>query len=263
MEGWNAPIRDVYSIGVQFMMGKTRMVRSLGAIEAAAGCLAMASVASAGSTVLGNSGWTASWPDAFDVQLEVLGEGNGQLMLSKTVTFNELNSVPITFQQTKADAAGLVSITEEALTNNTGSDWGQFRFILLSGDNGTTSQPHFDIDATNIGGVDGFSINPFTQHEYQDNAGQPNTNLAKVLSLTDGTVANGDVFRPGKESGQLVIAAYPAADGGNGGQVFTLKELPGVGPNVIPLPSALWSGLIGLTGLALFAGSRAVARRSA
>lgn len=244
------------------MKGKARMVRSLGAVAAATACMALTGTANAGSTVLGNSGWTASWPDAFDVQLEVLGEGNGHVMLSKTVTFNQLSSVPITFQQTKADAAGLVSITEEALTNNTGSDWGQFRFILLSGDNGTTSQPHFDVSATNIGGVDGFSINPFAQHEYQDTAGHPNTDLAKVLSLTDGSVANGDVFRPGKESGQLVIAAYPAADDDNGGQVFTLKELPGVGPNVIPLPSALWSGLIGLSGLALFAGSRAVARRS-
>jgi hypothetical protein len=239
------------------------MVRSVGVLSAAAGCLVVAGPAHAGMMALGNSGWTASWPDAFDVQLEVLGEGNGQLMLRKTATFNTVDNVPIVFQQTTADAAAFISITEEALTNNTGSDWGTFRFALLGGSTGTAADPHFDIDATNIDGADGFSINPFTEHAYMDNGLAPDNTFPKMLLLSGGTVANGDIFRPGEQSGALVIATSPNADGENAGQTFVLKELPGVSPTLIPLPSAFWSGLMTLGALGLIGAARPARRHFA
>jgi hypothetical protein len=64
----------------------------------------------------------------------------------------------------------------------------------------------------------------------------------KVVTLSDGTLANGASFFPGfgKNGGDLTINASGS---------FSLNEGAGTPPIVIPLPAAAWMGISGLLGL--------------
>jgi MYXO-CTERM domain-containing protein len=230
-------------------MFRKRMKSSM--LLAAAAVMGLAtSGAYAGSLALGTSGWTATWPDSANLSLTVNSQDATTVFITKTATFTTLENLPITFQQTAADALPQIAIDSEAVTNNTGEAWSGFRWIILGSSTGTLADAQFNTTATNIGGSGGFSINPFTDSAYSDNSGTGSVDQPLVLDVSGGgTVADGAVFGPGVDSGSLYIHAAP---NGTGDYAFTLKEIPVSGstpPPVIPLPAAFWSGLSGLLGL--------------
>jgi len=220
------------------------------------------SSAQAGSTQLGNSGWSASWDDSYDSRLDlnVQFESTDTVFLQKFVTFvaDDLNEsgefidpVSIVFQQTSANAKPWLVFNDEEVVNQTGLDWNGFQFTVLDGNTGTSQDVQFDQAKTDLGNNAGFSINPFTTFEFRDNN--------QVLELGGGTVPTSppfgpNVWFPGAESGGLYIHATQITDVL---RTFKLEEkpLPGGPGNIIPLPAAAWSGLSGLAGLALI-GSR-------
>jgi hypothetical protein len=213
------------------------------------------SSADAGSRQLGNSGWTASWSSP-DLDLAVDFESNDTVYLEKFVTFREssfnesgefIDPVVITFQQTSANAKSFITLNDEIVVNKTGTDWTGFKFTLLSGADQQGQSVVFDVNKSNIGGTDGFTIDPFTNHDYS----QGNTILTVGGGIVNAGPVGNNVWEPGSQSGGLVIDA-------NGSDTFVLKEQPLIGgptPPPIPLPAAAWSGLSGLAGLALV-GSR-------
>lgn len=240
------------------------MSRKIAYALAAAVGLAAGSV-QAGSLVLQDAGWTASWDDSLDPYLSVAMDINNStqdaVLIEKKVTFtpdfiNDLGfiePVPIVFQQTSADAKRLVIINDETIENQTGLNWDSFRMTLLQGSTGTDADTRFDPVATGIGTPGGFDVSPFTSATFSRND--------QVLDLTDGTVMAGDVWTPGQgtDAGELVITALPV-NGGRTFRTFVLKEQPGIGgggpPPVIPVPPAVWTGLSGLVAMGLFSAVR-------
>lgn len=232
-------------------------------VAAALGVAFGVSSAQAGSLVLGDAGWTASWDDSFDpflsVSMDLQADNGDSVLIEKNVTYSSdflnehgfIEPVPIIFQQTETDAKRLIIITDETIANQTGVNWDSFRMSLLQGSTGTEADTRFDVDGTGIGTPGGFDIAPFTDAEFSVNN--------QVLTLSGGTVADGDVWTPGQgpNAGELVITALPT-NGGQSLRTFVLKEQPGPGgtPVVIPIPAAAWTGLSGLFGLGLFAAAR-------
>lgn len=226
---------------------------SLAVLAGLSGLIA-ANGAQAGSLALGNSGWTASWHSSDDgrLGLNVDGETCDTVYIEKHVTFygSDLNEsgafidpVVITFQQTSANAAQYIVINDEAVTNRTGQDWTGFRMTLLPSDGSV----HFDPILSDIRPPgSGFSIDPFTTHDFSLNDSIFTVGGGVVPSAPIGT----NTWYPGAVSGNLVIDTNKGAFCNEA--VFSLKEQP---LTAIPLPAAAWSGLTGLAGLALV-GSR-------
>ncbi len=208
--------------------------------------LGTAQNANAGSMVLGDSGWTASWSNTFDPYIGLAvdySDGANAVYIEKFVNFTSafMNNVGfydpavITFQPNNATPAAKIVLSDEVLVNSTGSAWTNFVMTILDG------ATKFDTAASA-----GFDIAPFTSANYSGGD--------TVLTLSGGSVADGAVFMPGFP-GELVILT----DGTN----FTLKEQPriGTGPGpVIPLPAAAWTGLSGLLGLGLLGSLKAIRR---
>jgi hypothetical protein len=211
-----------------------------------------AASASAGSLVLGDSGWTASWDSSADsfLGLNVDGVSSSTVFLEKGLNYTAaansdgtFDPVTITFQQTSADALPFIAINDEAVSNNSGSDWSGFRFTLANA--------AFDTAGSRVGQSGGFSIDPFTNHVFSSGD--------TVLDVSGATVADGQVWFPGIASGNLLVIAPHGADSVL--PSFSLGEMPiggGSTPPAIPLPPAFWSGLIGLGGLGLIGAGRRV-----
>lgn len=213
-----------------------------------AGVGLLAAGAQAGSLVLGNSGWTASWDASLDSRLglNVEAETANSVFVEKFATFTDANAMDITFTRTAGvSALPFIVINDEMVVNQTGQDWTSFRFTLAPSSGGLA----FDAGQTAISPPgSGFSIDPFSASAYS--AG--NT----VLDVSGGTVSavlGSNVWMPGVRSGGLAINS----GGANGPASFVLSEQPG---NIIPLPAAAWSGLSGLLGLGLI-GSRKQLRK--
>lgn len=231
------------------MLGKFGKKIALAVLAGISGLVVTGTTAQAGSVVLGNSGWTASWDSKFDPYLQISTpdyETQDAVYIEKFVNFTNAFNDPagfidpavVTFQATRANATPYIVINDEQLVNNTGKDWNAFRMSLLPSDGSVSFNPALsDINPPGSG----FDIHPFTNFSFSLN----NT----ILDTNGGVVADGAVWFPGSGPGSLVINT-------NAGQLgcdaaFTLKEQP----LAIPLPAAAWSGLSGLVGLALV-GSR-------
>ena len=226
------------------------------AVVAGALCVgATASSAQAGSMVLGDSGWKASWSSAFDdannthVTLTVLAETCDAVVLQKVAVFTDgpdqygmIVPIEINFEQIRGDAVQQIVFTSENVTNASGTDWSGFKFIIEDGTKGTPADTHYNLDET-FGGSDPFDTSPFSVTEIGSPYGMP-----QIITVGDGTLHNGEVWYPGMASGagQLVINAAPSCEGV---KRFVFKEQPI--PSAIPLPAAAWTGLTGLIGLAL------------
>lgn len=135
-----------------------------------AGALAFGSNAQAGSLVLGNSGWRASWSSSFDnadytyVTLTVLAETDSTVVIQKTAVFADgpdqhglIAPIEINFEQTRADAAKNIVVTSESVTNASGVDWNSFQFIIEDGTTDTSADTSFDITRT-FGSVPPFDV---------------------------------------------------------------------------------------------------------
>jgi hypothetical protein len=238
---------------------------SLAVVAGLAVTAAGAADVQAGSLQLGNSGWTASWDASQDshLALAVDSVSTDAVYIEKFVTFhpsdfNEsgdfIDPVVISFQHSGSSATPYIVLNDEILVNRTGSDWNGFKFTLLSDQNNGQSAS-FDTAKTGIGTPTGFTIDPFTTHQYS----QDNT----ILNVGGGTIpaqpVGQNVWFPGTNIGGLVIDSA-------GNDSFTLKEQPTLGttpPPAIPLPAAAWSGLSGLVGLALLGSYKRSRRQTA
>lgn len=226
------------------------------AVVAGALCIgATASSAQAGSMVLGNSGWKASWSPAFDdaahtyVTLSVLAETCNAVVLEKVAVFTDgpdqygmIAPIEINFEQIRGDAVQHIVFTSENVSNYTGVDWSGFKFIIEDGTTGTPADTHYNLDET-FGSSNPFDTSPFSVTSIGSPYGMP-----QIITVGDGTLPNGSIWYPGigATAGELVINAAPSCDGA---KRFVFKEQPI--PSAIPLPAAAWTGLTGLLGLAL------------
>lgn len=235
---------------------RTRIGGAVALGLAALGVLAAAPV-QAGSLVLGNSGWRATWDSSFDsadgtsVTLTVLAETSQAVVLQKVAVFADgpdqyglIAPVEINFEQISPTAVADIVITSESLTNASGVDWSGFKFIIEDGTTNTAADTSFDLLRT-FGTPPPFNVSPFQVVDTGGITDQPQT-----ITLGDGILANGQVWRPGvgPVGGELVIHAAPSQVGT---QRFILKEQPI--PAAVPLPAAVWMGLSGL-GMAVIAG---------
>lgn len=227
------------------MFGQLSKKVSVAVVAAVAGLFAVQS-ANAGSVVLGNSGWVASWSDALDgnVAINYDFESRDAVYVEKFINFDgqsdllagNVDPVAIVFQKVSTNATPYIVMNDEILINNTGMDWTGFEFTLLPSNGAVV----FDQGRTDIAPPgNGFSIDPFTTHAYN-----ANSTILTVGGGVVGTQAGSNIWFPGTESGGLAIQTNAL---GTQLGAFTLKEMP-IG---IPLPTAAWSGLSGLVGLAL------------
>lgn len=231
------------------------MKRVIASAGIAAFAFAAASV-DAGSLALkiGNldSGWVASWDSSHDpylsLSIDKIDLAKSEVWIEKFYNFTEapdeigfINPVVIVFQQNSHSAVKNIAIADEQLINNTGYPWNQFIMTIQGGSTGTDADAKFDPVKTNIGGVNGFSIDPFLQANFTQNN--------QVLTIHNGYIGSdipNNLYLPGTGRGELYIHAAPTTSGAF--KAFALKEQP----VAIPLPPAMLSGLVLMGGLAVY-----------
>jgi hypothetical protein len=197
-------------------------------------------------------GWTISFPTGVGLTATQDSTTATQVDLTKTATFTAPGQgFQIEFAPGANATADTFVISSESITNNTGQRFGGFSFILLN--TGTAN-------ATFGGTTPGFLPPTGTGFDYTKvSLVNGKTELDYTGSQDKGatsTWGNGD---PSPSGDNLVIDA-PA------GSTFALKELSvpgGGGPPAVPMPASVWQSLVGLLGLGMFAGVRAVKRRLA
>jgi hypothetical protein len=224
-----------------------------GAILAGVGWIGSAHAQSVVSTSpITIDGWTISWPSEVGLSVTQDSSTATQVDLEKTATFTAKGQgFQIAFAAGANATADTFVISTESITNNTGAPFKGFSFILLN--TGTTN-------ATFGGTSPGFTPPKGTGYDYTSvSLVNGKTELDYTGSQDNGVTSvwgNGD---PSSSGDNLVIDA-PA------GSQFALKELSvpgGGGPPAVPLPASAWQSLAGLLGLGLFAGVRAIKRRTA
>ena len=150
-----------------------------------------------------DSGWRAVLPDDVNVGIVVdrVTDSYVRIEISKVFTKAPENGdfppITILFEQTANDAntVATIQITDETITNNTGVDWTDYHWQI----NGCCAA--FDKTATENSG---FSINPFTNAAWTAKSGW-GSDYASALDVDGGTVAAGETFAPGVDSGKLYI----------------------------------------------------------
>jgi len=200
-----------------------------------------------GNTV--DSGWTWDTSAALAplVNLVFIRTEGNNFFFEKDAEIQRISDpIVITFNRVGANASTLV-INDEAVVNNTGQDWTNFRMELSSGSSagGTPNFAFMTSDGTP--GIGDFRIDPFTSFTF--------SNSNSALQLSGGTVKAGSTWFPGAQSNTGLAIVANAND-----NTFTLKEIPGGGGVVIPLPAAAWTGLSGLLGLGLLGAAKRVRR---
>ena len=215
-----------------------------GSVLVLGGALALAmttAAAHAGFTILGNSGWKASWDSSLDPYVDINFDGivGNAVFIEKSAEFTQgpvngiFPSIAIVFEQIAPTTVNNIVINDEIITNHTGVAWTDFHMDLL--DHGDVV---FDPVATASSGGPGpigFGIAPFTQAAFTEG----NTRL----DIFGGVLPNNAIWNPGggAQDGQLWIHVNNLT----GSTLFVLKETP------TPAPGAM-----ALLGLAALAGSR-------
>jgi hypothetical protein len=194
-------------------------------------------------------GWQISGSSAFDVNVALDNVGtdaNGRkfatIEISKKFRYGPdpqtgvFPSILMDFTQigTDANTVTRIFIADESVTNLTGVTWTDYHWILMRHGVATFNQ-----DLSNVGGVDGFSVDPFAQHQWtvNDNLDQ------EVLSVSGGIVPANGLFLPGDGLGNLVIDIVP--DTLPGAMSFTFKQLP----TYVPEPASMTLLLLGAAAL--------------
>jgi len=188
------------------------------------------------ATVLNTGDVVDGWAISFPVGIALVNDGGGSLTLEKAAAFDSLEGLSITFNQVSASASSTITITDESITNVSGSSFGGFQFLVLN------ELPGNAADATLQPNAFAGGTSPFTTQ-----SDSPST-----ITLGGGTLANDQTAKWGFDStgGDLVMNANPATSGQF--KVFDLKEIP----VLIPIPAAAWTGLSGLLGLALIGNAK-------
>lgn len=149
-----------------------------------------------------DSGWRAVLPDDTNVGIVVDRVTCSYVRIEIAKNFNgppengDFPRIIILFEQTGDDAntVGTIQITDELITNNTGSKWTDYHWQI----NGPAA---FDKTATEDSG---FSINPFTNKSWTAKSGW-GSDYALALDVDGGEVPNGGTFAPGISAGKLYI----------------------------------------------------------
>jgi hypothetical protein len=203
-----------------------------------------ATVAATGGTF---DGWMVTPVSGITLTADATSSSN--LLLTKAANFSNMEGLVITFTQVAANAAPTLTFQNETLTNNSGSTWGGFQFLLM---NPGASAAFVSSSTSPFAPATGYTSGTFSSDSIVYAGAQANTATTQW-----GFNANGD----------LVISSNPGAIG----TTFDLKEipllssqvvgasaggvpitLPGAGGTPIPLPAAVYQGLVGLMGIALF-----------
>jgi hypothetical protein len=219
----------------------SRMNKSLIAAAAAA-VLGFGATQSHAAVLLHSGNVVDGWKISFPSSITLFSDGGDLLTLEKDPTFFSTEGLVITFTQLSANASPKIVIQDENVTNESGSDWKGFQF-LVGGTRTASFQPGaFD---------NGMDAPPFT-NESIDSAHD-------TINLGGGVLPNGDTAIWG-EGGQnplasdLVINANPGYGKYCMKQNLSFKEIP----VAVPLPAAAWSGMSGLLGLGLLAHAKKI-----
>jgi hypothetical protein len=187
---------------------------------------------------MGNSGWQVVYDESLgsvilDNELDPLGDGQAVVQLSKT--FNdpfdpqsgEFPAIFISFQQVvPTQAVDRIVINDEVITNNTGSAWGGFEWVILDAHDSWFNEAESA----------GFSVDPFTQKEFLE------PNGSQVFMAYGGTVPDsGQTFTPGT-TGNLVMEMAVKDSGPL--TMFTLKEIPTPEPASLALMALVLGWLV-------------------
>jgi hypothetical protein len=199
---------------------------AIAAIVAAA-CPAMAGTT---QTIVAN-GWQITYPGNITLGV-VSGGSTSTLSLTKDVTFSVDQGALIAFTQVATDASSQIVFNDEHVTNDTGTSWNGFGFVLMS---------PFGPAAGGSFASAGQVFNPSTPFK-------TTTFSSDIVTLSDGVLPTGSTFEWGTAlpGNGLAINAVP---GMAMPTTFTFKEIPFEGGSAIPLPKAMWSALTVLGGL--------------
>jgi hypothetical protein len=120
----------------------------------------------------------------------------------------------ITFIQTNPDATTVprIVIIDEAVSNQTGTDWTDYHYAMLDGGQAWFNVPLSDFDPS-----------PFTNVTFSDNQGLGDPNKASDIDIDGGVVPAGTTFFPAGNGGEIVIDASLA---GGAPVTFTFKQFP-------------------------------------
>ena len=216
----------------------------------------------AGSTVLGDSNWVASWDVSLDGLVDIIFDGRvgDTVFIEKTAEFIQppnaagiFPTIPITFSQVGPTTVNQIAINDEIITNSTGHDWTDFHFVVAHGGDAAFNQPLSDA-STPVG----FYTAPFDNQMWGGNVGPGLYTEFWVDGFglgpggSDAIIPGqfpGNIWNPGNGAfnGELFIDVVPKATAPY--TVFTLKETP---TGVIPEPSTylVFSGLALCFGIA-------------
>jgi hypothetical protein len=192
-------------------------------------------------------GWSASWDASLDGLVDVVAQGQvgGICVIEKAAEFTQgpslltglFPSIVITFTQTTQNAAPVIAINDEILTNSTGVLWTDFHMIIV--DDGDAVFDPAATAASGGGGPIGWTIGPqFTNAAFSD--GDTRLDIFDGPGVPDGTQwFPGD----GATNGELFVnLATHDIDGGEAPLVWSLKETPTPEPGTLAL-LALGGGL--------------------
>lgn len=212
--------------------------------------VAAPTAADAGTLDLSAYGWSAAFDDNVDLTILSTSTGGIVLSLQKFAAFDdtrtstgEAQPLSIVFRQVSRNAVPFIHIEEESVINDMSLAWTGFRFILEGGIAGNT--PTFDVDASSS-----FSTDPFPNKTWK-NGNKELLVDGGILNPVSNPPQDDEIWRPGRESGALVINANPFSSG-RLAQTFVFKEQP----ILIPLPAAAWTSLSGLLAVGLLVGAK-------
>jgi hypothetical protein len=193
-----------------------------------------ASTALAGSTVLGTSGWRASWDPTLDPYVNIYLDtvDVDAVYITKSADFTQppgpggFAPIPILFEQIAWPAVHQIVIEDETITNHTGHDWTDFHWDLLDG-----------TDATFNDGPDFlFTTSPFDNQSFSpDLKGFWVDGFGLGPGGTDAVIPNGTVWTPGSGAGGGQLAMDVVVNQNEPYTIFTLKETPTPEPAAIVL----------------------------
>jgi hypothetical protein len=225
-------------------MGKIKLAAVSAGVCAIASTIAPARAA----TVVSGSaydGWIVTVSQGITLTEDTTNSQN--LELTKNAAFSSMEGLLITFTEESTSAAPTITFQNETLTNNTGTTWGGFEFLLmnpLDSATFTTSANSPFLPAS------GYTLLPAAGSSTNVDYAGSQANLATSIWGLSPTLSD------------LSIAADPTGIG----TTFVLKEIPltsqfvtglpgstgsPIPPVAIPIPSALWQGLVGLASVAL------------
>jgi len=197
---------------------------------------------SSAATVLNNGDAVGGWniTAAPGVAVVVDSSTSTTVTLEKTAAFSNANEgLIITFTQVSADAASTIDINNEMITNTSGTTFSGFQFLLLN-PNGAASFVNDPTVPSPFAPAAGFTLVSVSSDSISYSGSQANMATSSWGFDTADT-----------KGGDLIINANPMGVG----TTFDLKEIP-----EIPLPPAVWQGLVGIMGLGLVSYGKSLKR---